>query len=43
MRGTGTDDGMSIEIDITTGEAGWPVARPLLAAVWPPEVVQALP
>lgn len=34
---------MSIEIDITSGEAGWAAARPLLAAVWPPEVVKARP
>ncbi|MDB5624417.1 MAG: acetyltransferase [Tardiphaga sp.] len=26
---------MSIEIDIVSGDVGWPYARPLLEAVWP--------
>lgn len=34
---------MSIEIDIISGEAGWPAAQPLLAAVWPPAEAQARP
>ena len=34
---------MSIEIDIATGDSSWPAAKPLLSAVWPPEVVKALP
>lgn len=27
---------MSIEIDIRTGDAGWPAAKPLLTSIWPP-------
>ena len=27
---------MSIEIEIVTGDAGWPAAKPLLTAIWPP-------
>ncbi|MCG6206264.1 GNAT family N-acetyltransferase [Rhodopseudomonas sp. HC1] len=27
---------MSIEIDILSGDAAWPMARPLLETVWPP-------
>lgn len=34
---------MSIEIDIATGDAAWPAVKPLLSAVWPPEVVKAQP
>ncbi len=34
---------MSIEIDIVSGGPGWPAARPLLSAVWPPEAIKALP
>lgn len=34
---------MSIEIDIASGDAGWPAARPLLSAFWPPEVVKDRP
>ena len=30
-------------IEIEDGRAGWPRAAPLLEAVWPPEVVAALP
>lgn len=26
---------MSIEIDIQTGDAGWPAAKPLLTSIWP--------
>ncbi len=32
---------MSIEIDIATGDATWPAVKPLLASVWPPDVVKA--
>ena len=32
---------MSIEIDIVTGNVGWPYAKPLLDAVWPKAVVAA--
>ena len=34
---------MSIEIDIVNGAASWPLAEPLLDAVWPPEVLATLP
>jgi GNAT superfamily N-acetyltransferase len=34
---------MSIEIDIVNGAASWPLVEPLLAAVWPPEVLATLP
>jgi aminoglycoside 2'-N-acetyltransferase I len=34
---------MSIEIEILSGDASWPVAAPLYNAVWPPEVVATLP
>ena len=34
---------MSIEIEILTGDASWPTAKPLLNAVWPPEIVAKLP
>jgi GNAT superfamily N-acetyltransferase len=30
-------------IEIATGDTGWQPAEPLLMAVWPPEVVAALP
>ncbi|MDZ4365556.1 MAG: GNAT family N-acetyltransferase [Afipia sp.] len=33
----------SIEIDIATGDTAWPAVKPLLSAVWPPEVVKASP
>jgi aminoglycoside 2'-N-acetyltransferase I len=33
---------MSIEIEVLNGDASWPLAEPLLAAVWPPEVVERL-
>jgi aminoglycoside 2'-N-acetyltransferase I len=33
---------MGIEIDVLNGDASWPLAEPLLAAVWPPEVVEKL-
>ena len=26
---------MSIEIDVLNGDASWPVAKPLIDAVWP--------
>lgn len=41
--GPETSKKMSIEIDIATGDSSWPAAKPLLSAVWPPEVVKALP
>jgi len=34
---------MSIEIEILTGDASWPAAKPLLDAVWPPETVAISP
>ena len=34
---------MSIEIDILSGDASWPMAKPLFDAVWPPQVVATLP
>jgi predicted acetyltransferase len=34
---------MSIEIDVLNGNESWPLAEPLLDAVWPPEVVATLP
>src|SRR5258708_16892031 len=34
---------MSVEIEILSGDASWPVAAPLFNAVWPPEVVATLP
>jgi len=34
---------MSIEIEILSGGASWPLARPLFDAIWPPEVVATLP
>lgn len=34
---------MSIEIDIATGDAGWPAAKPLLTSIWPLEVVKGMP
>jgi aminoglycoside 2'-N-acetyltransferase I len=33
---------MSIEIDVLSGDAAWPLAQPLLDAVWPPEIVARL-
>lgn len=34
---------MSIDIEILNGDAAWPMAEPLLSAVWPPEVKATLP
>src|SRR5947208_10360012 len=34
---------MSIEIDVLNGAASWPIAEPLLDAIWPPEVLAAVP
>ena len=34
---------MSIEIDVLNGSASWPMAEPLLRAVWPPDVMAKLP
>lgn len=34
---------MSIEINVLNGEAGWPLAKPLFDAIWPPQVVEKLP
>jgi GNAT superfamily N-acetyltransferase len=34
---------MSVEIEILSGDASWPLAEPLFNAVWPPEVVATLP
>ena len=33
---------MSIEIDVLNGDASWPMAEPLLNAVWPPDVMEKL-
>ena len=33
---------MSIEIDVLNGDASWPLAEPLIKAVWPPDVVAKL-
>jgi aminoglycoside 2'-N-acetyltransferase I len=33
---------MSIEIDVLNGNASWPMAKPLLEAVWPSHVVEKL-
>src|SRR5215475_3446073 len=34
---------MSIEIDILNGDASWPIAEPLLNAVWPQDVIEKRP
>lgn len=34
---------MSVEIEILSGGASWPLAKPLYDAVWPPEVIATLP
>ena len=34
---------MSIEIDVLNGNESWPLAEPLLRAVWPPDVLEKLP
>jgi aminoglycoside 2'-N-acetyltransferase I len=34
---------MSIEIDVLNGDTSWPMAEPLLNAVWPRHVVEKLP
>jgi GNAT superfamily N-acetyltransferase len=34
---------MSIEIDILNGDTSWPLAEPLLEAVWPTREVEKLP
>jgi GNAT superfamily N-acetyltransferase len=34
---------MSIEIDVVNGSESWPIAEPLLKAVWPPDVLEKLP
>ena len=34
---------MGIEIEVLNGDASWPQAEPLFAAVWPPQVVEKLP
>jgi len=33
---------MSIEIDVLNGDASWPLAEPLIAAVWPTHEVEKL-
>ncbi len=33
---------MSIEIDILNGDASWPLAEPLIKAVWPVHEVEKL-
>jgi predicted acetyltransferase len=34
---------MSIEIEILSGDASWPIAKPLLDEVWPPQIKATLP
>jgi aminoglycoside 2'-N-acetyltransferase I len=34
---------MSIEIEVLNGDASWPLAAPLMEAVWPPHVLEKLP
>jgi aminoglycoside 2'-N-acetyltransferase I len=34
---------MSIEIEVLNGDASWPLAQPLMEAVWPPHVLEKLP
>jgi aminoglycoside 2'-N-acetyltransferase I len=34
---------MSIEINVLNADAGWPLAKPLFDAIWPPHVVEKLP
>jgi aminoglycoside 2'-N-acetyltransferase I len=34
---------MSIEIDVLNGDASWPRVEPLMAAVWPPHVMEKRP
>ena len=34
---------MSIEIDVLNGDASWPRVEPLMAEVYPPDVVEKLP
>jgi GNAT superfamily N-acetyltransferase len=34
---------MSIEIDVLNGDASWPLAEPLLKAVWPRDIVKTRP
>src|SRR3989442_4272916 len=34
---------MSIEIEVLNGDASWPLAEPLIDAVWPPHVLEKLP
>lgn len=34
---------MNIEINVLNGETGWPLAKPLFDAIWPPQVVEKLP
>lgn len=41
--GTRKNGFMSIDIEILNGDAAWPVAEPLLTAVWPAAVKAALP
>jgi hypothetical protein len=35
--------GMSIEIDVLNGDASWPLAEPLLNAVWSPDIAENRP
>ena len=34
---------MGMEIELRNGDESWPLAEPIFASVWPPEVVQDLP
>jgi len=34
---------VSIEIEVLNGDASWPLAQPLIEAVWPPHVLEKLP
>src|SRR5438445_783424 len=35
-------ESMSIEIEVLNGDASWPLAQPLVDAVWPPHVLEKL-
>jgi len=34
---------MGMEIELRNGDESWPLAEPIFASVWPPEVLQDLP
>src|SRR5882757_4618654 len=41
--GNSEAESMSIEIEVLNGDASWPLAQPLMEAVWPPHVLEKLP